>query len=166
MKKCFTCIYRGVRASLLIYTFFALTPRYRVGLNNGHSFYISCQSLPCHQLWLPTFFFNFQLSVKMRTEGWMVVTMFIVSSLKTALANWDRVCSPFTKSFGPHPQGICGNRIDETLDLLCVGGYNEYPSYGGFRKKRDTSEGKTSSHFAPPLICPTLSNNYSGIYMS
>jgi hypothetical protein len=79
----------------------------------------------------------------MRIEKWMILTIiFTMYSFNAVLANWDRVCSPFTKSFGPHPHGICGSRIDETLDLLCVGGYNEYPSYGGFRKKRDIAEGK------------------------
>ncbi|XP_060600844.1 con-Ins Im2-like [Ruditapes philippinarum] len=78
----------------------------------------------------------------MRIEKWMILTIiFTMYSFNAVLANWDRVCSPFTKSFGPHPHGICGSRIDETLDLLCVGGYNEYPSYGGFRKKRDIAEG-------------------------
>jgi hypothetical protein len=57
-------------------------------------------------------------------------------------ANWNKVCTPFTKRFGPHPHGICGSRIDETLGLLCIGGYNEFPSFNDARKKRDLNKGK------------------------
>ena len=58
-------------------------------------------------------------------------------------ANWDKVCTPFTKRFGPHPHGICGSRIDETLSLLCIGGYNEFPSFNDARRKRDIDKGST-----------------------
>ncbi|XP_053398358.1 molluscan insulin-related peptide 3-like [Mercenaria mercenaria] len=76
----------------------------------------------------------------MNIDTWYIVTMLTISLFHSVTANWNRVCTPFTKSFGPHPHGLCGSRIDETLDLLCVGGYNEYPSYGGFRRKREISE--------------------------
>lgn len=63
-------------------------------------------------------------------------------------ANWDRVCTPFTRSLGPHPRGVCGQRIDETLEVLCIGGYNEFPSSSNyFRKKRETHQGMPLSLF-------------------
>jgi len=75
-------------------------------------------------------------------DVWLVLVTCILMLVQTVSANWDRVCTPFTRSFGPHPRGICGRRIDETLELLCVAGYNEYPSTNSFfRKKRDTNKG-------------------------
>jgi len=75
-------------------------------------------------------------------DVWLVLLTCILMLVQTVSANWDRVCTPFTRSFGPHPRGICGRRIDETLELLCVAGYNEYPSTNSFfRKKRDTNKG-------------------------
>lgn len=77
----------------------------------------------------------------MRSYTWILVLILIISLVDVVMATWNRVCTPFTKSFGPHPYGICGNRIDELLDVLCIGGYNEYPNQNSFRRKRDISEG-------------------------
>lgn len=80
----------------------------------------------------------------MLPDTWyMAATCLMYSLLSVVSANWGKVCTPFTKRFGPHPHGICGSRIDETLDLLCIAGYNEFPSYNVFRKKRDLVGGNT-----------------------
>ncbi|XP_052808151.1 con-Ins Im2-like [Mya arenaria] len=73
----------------------------------------------------------------------LVLLSLVMSLLRAVCADWERVCTPFTRSFGAHPGGICGHRLDEMLDVLCVDGYNQYPSqssgYGGyFRRKRHT----------------------------
>ncbi|WAR07386.1 hypothetical protein MAR_017344 [Mya arenaria] len=65
----------------------------------------------------------------------LVLLSLVMSLLRAVCADWERVCTPFTRSFGAHPGGICGHRLDEMLDVLCVDGYNQYPSqssgYGG-----------------------------------
>ena len=76
----------------------------------------------------------------MQHEAWYVLVLWFVSTeLQCVMAAWERTCTPFTKSFGPHPRGLCGRRIDETLSLLCMGNYNQSP--GQYRQKRETESG-------------------------
>ena len=88
----------------------------------------------------------------MQLETWlMLFTCIFWSELQAVLGSWDKTCTPFTRSFGPHPSGICGRRIDETLSLLCMGDYNEGPSF--FRKKRETeNNGNNFNRFGTVAI--------------
>ncbi|KAK3096599.1 hypothetical protein FSP39_001578 [Pinctada imbricata] len=42
-------------------------------------------------------------------------------NMHTIFAGFERIC---TGNERPHPQGICGSYIPETLHLLCMGSYN------------------------------------------
>nr|ALJ03494.1 insulin-like peptide 2 [Sinonovacula constricta] len=86
-----------------------------------------------------------------------VVYMTLTELTHLVRANWDRTCTPFTRSFGPHPAGLCGRRIDEMLQFLCYDGYNESP-YS--RKKRDTEEKPHQSELGSLLIPREEANSY------
>ncbi|KAL4232116.1 hypothetical protein ACF0H5_009691 [Mactra antiquata] len=87
--------------------------------------------------------------------------MWIVSYfISTVSANWDRVCPPYSRR--PHPNGVCGSRIDEILSMLCADGYNEYPAAPSFdfRRKRNVDESEEKSMLHGFLIRRGQANSF------
>ncbi|XP_060604739.1 molluscan insulin-related peptide 1-like isoform X2 [Ruditapes philippinarum] len=73
----------------------------------------------------------------MLIETLYMITMCLLSSTLPANSLGDKECTPRTFENGPHQFGICGNRIDELLGLLCANGHNEL--YPFIKRKRDAS---------------------------
>ena len=78
----------------------------------------------------------------MLIETLYMLAMCIISSTIRVHALGDKECTPRTFENGPHQFGICGNRIDELLGMLCTNGLNEL--YTSAKRKREISEGNNT----------------------
>ena len=91
------------------------------------------------------------MSMEGFTKCPLVLIGVLCLQLGPVLTYYEKTCTLETRREGP--KGICGSRLPELLNLVCM-------QYGGFRekwfRKRDTEYSEYTPHYCPCTIITAL----------